>query len=129
MKIVFFNKELFEGTKEECETFKNNLLDTLTKLDDELMDTYPMKKTDTYQTYFEALKVLNPFVYDTLSDIKECVGDYFIEFRFRRMDLTGVGVRVYADFETKRSKIYTLGFIFNIICFQLDMPHVWRFEE
>ena len=129
MKIIFFNKPLFEGTKEECETFKSNLLDTLIKLDDELKDTYPMKETDTCETYFEALKVLNPFVYDTLCYIKEGVGDYFLEYRFRRMGLTGVGVRVYADLETKRPKIYTLGFLYNIICFELDMPHVWRFEE
>ena len=59
MKIVFFNKVLFDGTKEECEIFKSNLLDTLAKLDDELKDTYPMKQTDTYKTNFEALKNLN----------------------------------------------------------------------
>ena len=129
MKIAFFNKVIFEGTKEECESYKNHLLDTLAKLDDELKDTCPMKETDTYQSYFEALKNLNPFVYDTLCYIKEGVGDYFLEFRFRKMGLVGIGVRVYADLETKSPKIYTLAFIFNIICFELDIPHVWRFEE
>ncbi len=128
MKVIFFNKTIFEGTPEECESFKNNLLDTLAKLDDELKNTYPMKETDTYQSYFEALKNLNPFVYETLCFIKEGVGDYFLEFRFRKMSLVGIGVRVYADFETKKPKAYTLAFIFNIICFGLDMPHVWRIE-
>ena len=79
MKIYFFNKVLFQGTPEECECFKNNFLDTLEKLDNEMKDTYPMKQTDTYETYFEALKILNPFVYDTLCYIKEGVGEYFLE--------------------------------------------------
>lgn len=51
------------------------MIKTLGKLDDELKDTY-----------FEALK---SFVYETLSYFKEIVGDYFIEFDFRRMDLAG----------------------------------------
>ena len=129
MKIMFFNKAIFEGTAEECEAFKNNFLDTLVKLDDELKDTYPMKATDTYESYFEALKFLNPFVYDTLYYIKEGVGDYFLEYRFKRMGLAGISVRVYADLETKKPKVYTLGFIFNIISLGLDMPHVWRFSS
>jgi len=129
MKIYFFNKVLFQGTPEECECFKNNFLDTLEKLDNEMKDTYPMKQTDTYETYFEALKILNPFVYDTLCYIKEGVGEYFIGFRFRKMGLVGTSVRVYADLETKMPKAYTLAFVFNIICFGLDMPHVWRYEE
>ena len=67
VKILFFNKVIFEGTEEECELFRKDLIKMLFKLDDELRDTYPMKKTDTYQMYYEALKTLNPFIYETLS--------------------------------------------------------------
>ena len=129
MKIIFFDKVIFEGTEEECESFKKDLLDTLWKLHEELMDTYPMKQTDTYQTYFEALKTLNPFIYETLSYLKEMVGAYFIEFQFRHNDLVGVGIRVYADLETKRTKVYTLGFIFNTIALELRKQTIWKIEE
>ena len=64
----------------------------LFKLDDELRDTYSMKKTDTYQMYYEALKTLNPFIYETLSYFKEIVGDYFIEFQIHHMDLQGIAI-------------------------------------
>ena len=47
MKVIFFDKVIFEGTEEEYKTFRKNLLDTLWKLNEELEDTYPMKKTDT----------------------------------------------------------------------------------
>ena len=43
LKIIFFDKILFEGTKEECDIFKKNFVKTLSKLDDELRDTYAMK--------------------------------------------------------------------------------------
>lgn len=129
MRILFFDKVICEGTAEECEAFKSDLLDTLSKLDDELKDTYPMKETDTYQTYFEALKVLNPFAYETLSYLKEIAGDYFIEFRFRKMGLVGISMRVYADLETKRTKVYSLAFIYNIFAFDLTEVAIFKIEE
>ncbi|MBQ7956110.1 MAG: hypothetical protein IJ282_10225 [Lachnospiraceae bacterium] len=129
MKMVFFNKVLFEGTKEECEIFKSNLLDTLAKLDDELRDTYPMKQTDTYETYFEALKNLNPFIYETLCYLKNLIGDYFVEFQFLNMRLSGVNILVYTNLETKKTKIYTLGFVFNMIALGLRNQTIWKIEE
>ncbi len=129
MKIIFFDKVICEGTAEECNAFKKNLVRTLSKLDDELKDTYPMKATDTYQTYFEALKILNPFIYETLCYLKEIVGDYFIEFQFHHMDLQGVAIRVYADLETKKTKVYTLGFIFNTIVLELRKQTIWKIEK
>lgn len=129
MKMVFFNKVLFEGTKEECEIFKINLLDTLAKLDDELRDTYPMKQTDTYETYFEALKNLNPFIYETLCYLKNLIGDYFVEFQFLNMRLSGVNILVYTNLETKKTKIYTLGFVFNMIALGLRNQTIWKIEE
>ena len=129
MKIIFFDKVVCEGTKEECMVFKKNLLDMLIKLDEELMNTYPMKATDTYQTYFEALKILNPFIYETLSYFREIVGDYFIEFQFHHMDLVGISIRVYADLETKRTKVYTFGFIFNTIVLEIRKQTIWKIEE
>ena len=129
MKIIFFDKVVCEGTKEECETFRKDLLKTLSKLDDELKDTYPMKKTDTYDTYYESLKILNPFVYETLSYFKEKVGDYFIEFQFHHMDLQGISIRVYADLEARKTKVYTLGFIFNTIVLELRKQTIWKIEE
>ena len=129
MKIVFFNKVLFEGTKKDCETFRKNLIKTLLQLDDELQDTYPMKKTDTYQTYYESLKILNPFVYETLSCLKKIVGDYFIEFQFHHMSLEGISIRVYTDLETKKTKVYTLGFIYNTIVLELNKQTIWKIEE
>lgn len=129
MKIIFFDKNIFEGTKEECDIFKKNLVKTLSKLDDELRDTYSMKATDTYQTYYDSLKTLNPFIYETLSDLKEIVGDYFIEFQFHHMDLQGISIRVYTDLETKNTKVYTLGFIFNTIVLELRKQTIWRIEE
>ena len=88
-----------------------------------------MKKTDTYLTYFESLKTLNPFIYETLSYLKEIAGDYFIEFHFRHMDLTGVNIYVYTDLEKKKKKAYTLGFIFNIIALELRKQTIWKIEE
>lgn len=129
MKILFFNKVIFEGTEEECKLFRKDLIKTLSRLDDELRDTYPMKKTDTYQTYYEALKTLNPFIYETLSYFKEIVGDYFIEFQFHHMDLQGIAIRIYADLETRRTKVYTLGFIFNIIVLELRKQTIWKIKE
>ena len=129
MKIIFFDKVICEGTEEECNAFKKDLVKTLGKLDDELMDTYPMKKSDTYKTYFEALKTLNPFVYETLSYLKEIVGDYFIEFQFHHMDLAGISIRVYDDLETRKTRVYTLGFIFNTIVLELRKQTIWKMEE
>ena len=129
MKIIFFDKVIFEGTEEECNIFRKDLIKTLSKLDDELQDTYPMKKTDTYQTYYEALKTLNPFIYETLSYFKEIIGDYFIGFAFYHMDLVGVRVWVYADLEKKRVKVYSFGFIFNIIVLELRKQTIWKIEE
>lgn len=129
MKIIFFDKVLFEGTAEECEAYKQEWIEMLGRLDDELRDTYPMKQTDTNETYFEALKVLNPFVYETLSSIKEMVGDYFIEFYFYRMDLAGVKMRIYADLETRKTKMCALSYIYFILVFDLDAPAIWRMEE
>lgn len=129
MKVIFFDKVIFEGTEEEYKIFRKNFLDTLWKLHEELKDTYPMKKTDTAETYFEALKVLNPFVYETLSYFKEITGDYFVSFYFYDMHLASVGIRVYADLETKRTKIYTLGFVFNTIALELRKQTIWKIEE
>ena len=129
MKIIFFDKVIFEGTKEECESFRKDLIGTLGKLDDELKDTYPMKNTDTDATYFEALKNLNPFVYETLSYIKEIVGDNFIGFYFYKMGLAGVGIEVYENLETRKKKTYALSFIFNIIVFGLENQTIWKIEE
>ncbi len=129
MRIIFFDKVIVEGTKEECENVRKGLIKTLCKLDDELKDTYPMKATDTWQTYFESLKTLNPFVYETLSYFKGMVGDYFIEFQFHHMDLQGISIRVYTDLETKKTKVYTLGFIFNIIVLELRRQTIWKIEE
>lgn len=129
MKIIFFDKVIFEGTAEECEAYKQEWIKTLGRLDDELQDTYPMKATDTNQTYFEALKILNPFVYETLSSIKEMVGDHFIEFYFYRMDLAGVKMRIYADLETRKTKMCALSYIYFILVFELDVPAIWRIEE
>lgn len=129
MRIIFFDKVIVEGTEEECENVRKGLIKTLCRLDDELKDTYPMKATDTWQTYFEALKALNPFVYETLSYFKEMVGDYFIEFQFHHMDLQGISIRVYTDLETKKTKVYTLGFIFNIIVLELRRQTIWKIEE
>ena len=129
MKIIFFYKILFEGTKEECDIFKKNFVKTLSKLDDELRDTYAMKTNDTYQTYYESLKTLNPFIYETLSYLKELVGDYFIEFQFHHMDLQGISIRVYDNLETKKTRVYTLGFIFNTIVLELRKQTIWKIEE
>jgi len=129
MKIIFFDKVIFEGTEEECNAFKKNLIKTLSKLDDELKDTYPMKKTDTYLTYFESLKTLNLFIYETLSYFRDIVGDYFIEFQFHQMDLQGISIRVYSDIETKKTKVYTLGYIFNIIVLEIRKQTIWKIEE
>ena len=129
MKIIFFDKILFEGTKEECDIFKKNFVKTLSKLDDELRDTYAMKTNDTYQTYYESLKTLNPFIYETLSYLKELVGDYFIEFQFHHMDLQGISIRVYDNLETKKTRVYTLGFIFNTIVLELRKQTIWKIEE
>lgn len=109
LKILFFDKVIFEGTDEECDAFKHNLLSTLGRLDDELKGTYPMRQTDTDETYFEALKILNPFVYETLSYLKEIVGDYFVGFYFYNMSLAGVGIEVYANLETKKDKDICFG--------------------
>lgn len=129
MKIILFEKVICEGTAEECEAFKKKLVHTLWKLDDELKDTYSMKKTDTEQTYFDALKTLNPFVYETLSYFKEIAGEYFVKFIFHYNDLVGVGIRVYADIETKRTKIYSFGYIHNIIVLELRKQTIWKIEE
>ena len=88
MKIIFFDKVVCEGTKEECEVFRKNLVETLSRLDDEVKDTYPPKKTDTWQTYFETLKILNPFVYETLSYYREWLGERFVGFYFYRLTLS-----------------------------------------
>lgn len=129
MKIIFFDKVLFEGTKEECEAFRKDFAKTLGKLDDELQNTYPKKKTDTDETYFEALKTLNPFVYETLCSIKEMVGEYFIEFRFWDTDLVGVKMLVYADLETKKLKVYALSHIYFMVALELRKHTVWKIEE
>lgn len=129
MKFILFDKVLFEGTNEECEKFRKDFLDMLWKLDGELKDTYPMKSTDTWETYFEALKVLNPFVHEKLSFIKEWLGVYFYEFYFYDMCLSGVSLMVYTDLETKKFKAYTLGFLFNTIVLELYVPRMWRVEE
>ena len=129
MKILFFDKVLFEGTKEECEAFRKDFAKTLGKLDDELQNTYPKKKTDTDETYFEALKTLNPFVYETLCSIKEMVGEYFIEFRFWDTDLVGVKMLVYADLETKKLKVYALSHIYFMVALELRKHTVWKIEE
>ena len=129
MKIIFFDKVIFEGTKDECDIFKRNLAKTLSKLDDELKDTYPMKQTDTDETYFESLKYLNSFIYETLSYFKEIVGDYFIGFYFYKMGLAGVGIEVYENLETRKKKTYALSFIFNIVVFGLENQTIWKIEE
>ena len=129
MKIIFFDKVVCEGTKEECEAFRKNLIETLSRLDDELKDTYPPKQTDTWETYFEALKMLNPFVYETLSYFKECVGERFASFYFFNMGLAGVGMEVYENLETKKIKTYVLSYLFFILTFGLDAPQVWRVED
>lgn len=130
MKILFFDKVLFEGTAEECEAYKQEWIKTLGRLDDELEDTYPMKKTDTNETYFEALKILNPYVYETISYIIELVGDYFISLHFSSpMSLARVHLRIYADLETKRTKMCALSYLFFITTFGLDVPTIWRIEE
>ena len=130
MKILFFEKVLFEGTAEECETFRQNFIDMLCKLDDELQDTYPMKKTDTNETYFEALKILNPYVHETISYIIELVGEYFVSLHFRApLSLARVHLRIYADLETKRTKMCALSYLFFITTFGLDVPTIWRIEE
>ena len=130
MKIIFFDKVIFEGTAEECEACKQDWIKMLGRLDDELQDTYPMKATDTDETYFEALKVLNPFVYETISYIKELVGDYFVSLHFRSpMSLVTVSLRIYADLETKRTKMCALSFLYFILVFDLDVPTIWRIEE
>lgn len=129
MKILFFDKVLFEGTKEECEAFRKDFAKTLGKLDDELQNTYPKKKTDTDETYFEALKTLNPFVYETLCSIKEMVGEYFIEFRFWDTDLVGVKMLVYANLETKKLKVYALSHIYFMVALELRKHTVWKIEE
>ena len=130
MKIIFFDRVLFEGTKEECEAYKQDWIKMLGRLDDELMDTYPMKATDTAETYLEALKFLNPFVYETLSSIKELVGDYFVSLHFRSpMSLVTVSLRIYADLETRKTKMCALSFIYFILVFDLDVPYIWRIEE
>lgn len=130
MKIIFFDKVLFEGTAEECEAYKQEWIKTLGRLDDELQDTYPMKQTDTNETYFEALKILNPYVHETISTIIERVGDYFVSLHFRSpMSLVTVSLRIYADLETKRTKMCALSFIYFILVFELDVPTIWRIEE
>ena len=129
MKIIFFDKVIFEGTPEECEAFRKDFAKTLGKLDDELQNTYPKKKTDTDETYFEALKTLNPFVYETLCNIKEMVGEYFIGFRFWDTDLVGVKMLVYADLETKKLKVYALSHIYFMVALELRKHTVWRIEE
>lgn len=129
MKIIFFDKVLFEGTKEECEAFRKDFAKTLGKLDDEFQNTYPKKKTDTDETYFEALKTLNPFVYETLCSIKEMVGEYFIGFRFWDTDLVGVKMLVYADLETKKLKVYALSHIYFMVALELRKHTVWKIEE
>lgn len=129
MKIIFFDKVIFEGTPEECEAYKQDFIKMLGRLDDELQNTYPKKKTDTDETYFEALKTLNPFVYETLCNIKEMVGEYFIEFRFWDMDLVGVKMLVYADLETKKLKVYALSHIYFMVALELRKYTVWKIEE
>ena len=130
MKILFFEKVIFEGTAEECETFRQNFIDMLCKLDDELQDTYPIKKTDTNETYFEALKILNPYVHETISYIIELVGEYFVGLHFSSpMSLARVHLRIYADLETKRTKMCALSYLFFITTFGLDVPTIWRIEE
>jgi len=129
LKIIFFDKIIFEGTKEECEIFRGNLSKTLSKLDDELEDTYPMKQTDTDETYFESLKILNPFIYETLSYLKEIVGDYFIGFYFYKMGLAGVGIEVYENLETRKKKTYALSFIYFTIVFGLENQTIWKIED
>ena len=129
MKFILFDKVLFEGTNEECEKFRKDFLDMLWKLDGELKDTYPMKSTDTWETYFEALKVLNPFVHEKLSFFKEWLGEYFYKFYFYDMCLPSVSLMVYTDLETKKFKAYTLGFLFNTIVLELYVPRMWRIEE
>ena len=77
----------------------------------------------------ESLKTLNPFIYETLSYLKELVGDYFIEFQFHHMDLQGISIRVYDNLETKRTRVYTLGFIFNTIFLEIRKQTIWKIEE
>ena len=129
MKIIFFDKVIFEGTEEECKAFKKDLLKMLAKLGDELEDTYPIKETDTYEAYFEALKTLNPFVYETLSYLKEIAGDYFIEFQFLRMSLAGVGMWVYDNLAPEKRRIYMLGHIWLIIAWGQKNQTIWKIEE
>ena len=62
----------------------------------------------------------------TLSYFKEIAGDYFITFQFHHMDLQGISIRVYTDLETK---VYTLGFVFNIIILELRRQTIWKIEE
>ena len=130
MKIIFFDKVIFEGTAEECQAYKQEWSEMLGRLDDELRDTYPMKRADTNETYFEALKILNPYVHETISYIIELVGDYFVSLHFRApLSLASVRLRIYADLETKRTKMCALSFLYLIVTFDLDVPYIWRMEE
>ena len=83
----------------------------------------------TFDPLFEALKTLNPFVYETLCSIKEMVGEYFIEFRFWDTDLVGVKMLVYADLETKKLKVYALSHIYFMVALELRKHTVWKIEE
>lgn len=129
MKLILFNKVIFEGTKEECNAYKKEMTNRLMRFSDELDNTFPIRKNDTWETYYEALKVLNPFVYETITWYKDVVGENFVAFSFRRGDMVGLGIW-YRDFENpKRVRFRDFGFIFNAIVLEITKQDFWRVEE
>ena len=126
MKLIFFGKVLCEGTPEECLQFKKNLLKKIHGLDEELR-AIPVEKDS--KVIFETLEFINPTAYETLSYIKELIGEYFIEYQFLRMSLPGVVVEVYEDLETKQKRGYFLGHILIIILQDEKGQTIWKVEE
>ena len=128
MKITFFDKVVFEGPKEEGKAFIQSILDNLDRLEEEIKDTYPMKATDTDETYYESLQFLNPFIYDTLNRYRDLAGEYFKEFHFYRMNLQGFNLRVYANPEKTKTKMISFGHIYLAILFDLPRQTFWKVE-
>lgn len=129
MRLILFNKVIFEGTKEGCEAFRIDLIKTLHRMGDELEKIYPNKRIGTHEEYFEELKTLNPFVYETLSYFKEVAGEYLVNIYFDHIDLIGVRIWVYDDLEAKTKRGYSFAKILLTISLGRRKQNFWKIEE
>lgn len=126
MKILFFDKVVYEGTPEECKNYKKALLKKSEALHKAFRET-PIEK-DT-QVTFETLESINPTAYEILCYFKELIGEPFIEYQFIRMSLPGVVAWVRDDSSPNQRRGHILGHIFLNILTDDKRQTVWCIEE